>query len=382
MPARSALFALVLPVLGSCVARTTPGEGGSASSSSETSTTASTSTPTTTSTSTPTTGVDPSAPTTTTSACEPYTYRMDIPLVVPSVLLALDQSPAMLDPWDHDGDPQTPEQPRWASVRNALLTVLAPSQHIELGLAPFPTADAEDVDGPAACAITPGLLVPTSDAPAGEVLAKLAPAAPAPGSFVGGAPLRKLLAAAHALVGGPPDQPRLIVMFANSAPNCDPDALGATALLETLDAGALDAAAGLFDTGIRIFVFGLDASTGPSPGVDDHRPDGVIVSDRLKALGEIGGGFYFNAASEAELIDELDDLFEPPAPLDCTLMIEPAPGPDQVVTGVRIDGEDFPEVPTCDEHGWQRHDAAVELCGAACTHFRSRANLEIFVTCV
>ena len=65
-----------------------------------------------------------------------------------------------------------------------------------------------------------------------------------------------------------------------------------------------------------------------------------------------------------------------------TILVDPAPGPDQAVTGVRIDGEDFPEVLTCDEHGWQRHDAAVELCGAACTRFRDRANLEIFVTCV
>lgn len=375
MPRLPAVLALSL--LGACVDRTAPGDGTDSAATTEVAASAVTTTTPTSSTS------STSSPTGTTSVCEDYVFELVVPIVAPQMILLLDQSPAMLDPWDHDGDPRTPEQPRWASVRNALLTVLPPLDNLDLGLAPYPTSDVQDVDGAAACAATPGLFVPTSDALPGEVLAGLAPAAPAPGSFVGGSPLRAALMAAAPLLDGPEDQPRLIYAFTNSAPNCAPEAQDPAGLLETLDEGVFDVAADLFDAGIRISIFGIGAAQEPSPALDDHRPDGVVVSDALAELA-LAGVDYVDVASEAALITALSTRFETEGIL-CSFTFYPGPAAGQKVSNVRVDGEDFPEVASCSDDGWQFHDdvdPTIELCGNACTRFRQNPGAEVFVSCI
>lgn len=382
LPRRARLAVLCLPLIAACVDRPVTGDS---------STTGATTTgaPVTTGAGDPTTTTTPTTSTTSTttaSSCEDYTFQPQIPLVTVSVMLVLDQSPAMLDPWDHDGDPRTPEQPRWASVRNALLTVLPtvlpPGNLAALGLAPFPTPDAQDSDDALACAVDPDLFVPTSGAPPLEVLAGLPPAAPAPGTFVGGAPMRAALSAAVALPDRAASQQRMILMLANSAGNCDPEAIDPATLLETHDPGATAAAASALEAGVPVHVLGIGAATVASPMVVDHRPDNVIVSDALAALASAGGGSYFNVADEAQLIQTLTGMFETDGTA-CAVDISPAPGPNQAVTGVRVDGQDFPKVDDCAaEDGWQIADFRIELCGAACTRYRDTLAIEIFVTCV
>jgi hypothetical protein len=374
----SVVLALLLTVMAACSARVVSGEGG---------TTGSTASGTTGSSGVGSTSDSSSGavsmPTSTGPTCEGYTATFDVPIVTLSAMLMLDQSPAMLDPWDHDGDPQTPEQPRWTSVRKALLAVFPGMGDLRLGLAPYPTPDAQEVDGAAACAVTPGLFVPTSDALPIDVLAGLEPASPAPGSFVGGAPLRDALTTAVALTGGSPDQPRVVVVLANSAANCDPNAAG-PALLETYDAGGVAVAAAASAMGVRVFVFGIGAATEVSAKVVDHRPDDVIVSDTLAELAAAGGGSYVNVASEGELISKMAATFaHQPGLLTCAVFVEPEPGPDQAVTGVRVAGQDYAAVEDCSvDDGWQFIDGAVQLCGAACTQFNVTGDIEIFVTCV
>lgn len=362
-------------VLASCVLGPATGD---TSGTTGTDGTTSTSNSTATSSAGETTAITP----TTTGACEDYTISVQIPIVIPELMLVLDQSPAMLDPWDHDGDPQTPDRPRWASVRAALLTVLAPEPFLDLGLAPYPTPDAKDTADAAACTVTPGLLTPPGGASPAELLSGLAPAMPPPGSFVGGAPLRAALLAAAALLPGSPDQPRFLLVFANSAANCDPGAADSQQLLETLDLGALDAATAAFAAGVPMFIYGIGAATQPSPVQVDHRPDDVFVSATLADIAAAGGGSYVNVASEAELIAELAAQFEHEGG-SCSFELSPEPGPDQAVTNVRVDGQDFPPVLHCgSEDGWQLVGTTVELCGAACTRFQETGILEILVICV
>ena len=367
-----------------CVDRSTADDVGADATASETSSAAPTTTSATSDVTTSTTASEDAtdaAPTTGGPSCEGYTIPIVIPLVTLSLTLVIDQSPAMLDPWDHDGDPQTPDLPRWTSVRDVLLAVLSPLESVRLGLAPYPTPDADDGDGATACAETPALLVPTSDDPPPDVLAGLAPADP-PGGFSGGAPLRRALAAAVAGNDGPLDQPRALAVFANSAANCSPEAAG-PALLESLDVGVLDAAAAAQAAGLPVYVFGIGASTDPSPALVDRRPDGVVVSDALKDLAAAGGGAYIPVHSEAELAASLAAFFASEPDTTCTLSLDPQPGPGQAVTRVTIGDVAFPPVKDCaTQDGWRVVDDALELCGAACLQFGAQGGLEIEVSCV
>lgn len=402
---RVMLLRLVLPALAllpcACTDRATGDEGGSddtasaSGSSSAAPTTVDPTAPTTvdptvapTSTDATTTPVttDPSGSTgevsTTGAVCEGYEVPFLIPIVSLNVMLVIDQSPAMLDPWDHDADPATPAVARWTSLRSALTTALGDEDSLNLGLAPYPTPDAEDVAGPAACTVTEGLLVPTSEAPTAEVLAGLAPADPPPGSFVGGAPLGRALTLAAQHVNGSFDQPRALVVLANSAPNCSPVAEGA-ALLESLDVGAPQTAKAALDVGLPVFVFGIGAATEPSPAVVDGRPDGVIVSDALKDMAIAGGGNYINAADEAGLVNALSATFGHRESLSCFFPIDPAPGPDQAVTAVTIAGKMFPQVEVCEiEDGWRVIDDSIELCGITCGLFADTGDMVVTVSCV
>ena len=348
-------------------------------------TTAASTTTSTTTDARPTTSAATDEPTPTTAGptCEDYTVRVRIPLLTAQIMLVLDHSPAMLDPWDHDGDPQTAEQPRWASVRAALLAVLPAQKEfsLDLGLASFPTADAADSDDAAACRVTPALIVPTSEAPPADVLAGLPPANPPPGSFVGGAPIRQALVEALPLIADAPDSPRAIFVFANSAPNCDPNA---TDLLESVDSAAVDAAASAFAAGVREFVFGIGASTTPNPPQVDHRPDTATGDLELAALAGAGGGLYINVASEAALISQLAAQFEGEGST-CFIDVDPTPAPDQAVVGVRVDGDEVSMVEDCAaESGWHTvaGGTSIELCGAACTQFKTSGDAEILVACV
>ena len=368
-------LALLLPLCSACTTRD-PGVDADTTAAS-TSTSTSDTSPTSSST------TDEPTPTTAGPVCEDYTTRILIPRVAAQIMLVLDHSPAMLDPWDHDGDPQTPEQPRWASVRAALLAVL-PAQDdltLDLGLASFPTADAADSDDAAACRVTPALIVPTSEAPPADVLAGLPPANPPPGSFVGGAPIRQAIVEALPQISGPPGSPRAIFVLANSAPNCDPNAPD---LLESLDSGAVDAAASAAAAGVRVFVFGIGPSTTPNPPQEDHRPDTVTVDLELAALADAGAGFYVNVASEAALVSQLASMFEVEA-FSCIVAVDPVPAPDQAVTGVRVDGDEVPRIEDCAaESGWHPLDGgtSIELCGAACTQFKTSGDAELLVSCV
>jgi hypothetical protein len=179
------------------------------------------------------------------------------------------------------------------------------------------------------------------------------------------------------------DQPRVLLVFANSAPNCNPD-LAAPDLLETHDVGALAAAENALLAGLRVHVFGIGAATEPSPAIVDHRPDDIIVSDTLADLAKAGGGDYINVASEQDLADQLAQLFATDNILTCVIELDPPPSPDQAVSTVRLAGKPVPQIEDCaSKNGWHLYDdTQIELCGAACDAFNDTAQLEIDVTCL
>src|SRR5690606_18532481 len=61
----------------------------------------------------------------------------------PVLMFVVDSSPSMLASWDHDGDPNTPAQTRWATAHQVIEDIgEVASRHALVGLQRFPAADA------------------------------------------------------------------------------------------------------------------------------------------------------------------------------------------------------------------------------------------------
>lgn len=337
-----------------------------------------------------TTGDVTAAPTTTTTAptstggpegCG-YTVPYDIPILVPRVMLVVDQSPAMLDPWDHDLDPQTPDVPRWSSVHDELTSFIATlALYADVGLVVYPGAGATDMDSGQACTFAADLdvIAPGPDAPV--LFDALAPANAA---LVGAAPLRDALTAALAALGPADGPPRNLVLVANSAPNCAAAAPDTATLLESLDPGVLDLAPGLVSQGIGLFVVGVGAASDATPIAPDKRPDGVAVADYLAELAAATGQKLLNPQSVPELADAFDDLIGDPPIKNCEVLVDPPPAPDQHVSEVRVGGATVPgpAADCADPWSWQSVDAeTIWLCPAACDALFTSGTIEIDVVC-
>jgi hypothetical protein len=318
------------------------------------------------------------------AVCEPYTFVPQIPTLDFRAVLLFDRSPAMLDPWDHDLDPQTPDEPRWASVRRAVLATVPGDVDALVGLAGYPTADAQDDAGAEACVVTPGLFTTPAEVDA-ATLADLLPAEQPPaGSFVGGSPQRAALLAAIDLVEPDPGQPRAIVVIGNSAANCAAEPPEPASLLEQVDPAVTTAAQAVADAGVYLAVIGVGASDTPNPIAVDGRPDGVAPLAALTELATQAQGSLVNVADEAELMQELGDLFTDMTDYSCSIELYPVPGPDHVIAEVRIAGQVVPgplAVCKSDAGWWQPEPGVVEFCGDACAQLTEDFALEIDVAC-
>lgn len=330
----------------------------------------------------PTTGTSTTSGASTGPTCEPYTATVAIPLIVPHLMLVVDQSPAMGDPWDHDADPQTPDRPRWQSVRAALEDILPQSAADEfaVGLARYPDATVIGEYGAQACTSDPAAIIPPA---LGNTDALLAALAPTDATLVGAAPLRPALAGALAeLAEVPPDLPRGVVVVTASAPNCSEGAPDLDTLLETLDPAVVPLVDDAIAGGANILFVYVGATDQPNPDGADMRPDGVSVAG---AYGRLFSALD-NAADEAQLRDRLTWLLTNQSDSTCSVMIDPAPDPDQHVAEVRVDGQPIPgplDFAGCQAgDGWMLEAPdTIYLCGAACPLFQDTGDLEIDVAC-
>jgi hypothetical protein len=344
------------------------------------SSTATTSGVVTTTTTVPTTGATTAAETGVEPACEPYTFAPVLPSFTPSVMLAIDLSPAMLDGWDHDGDPQTPDRSRWASLRATLDAVLSPidPQRMALGLARFPGATASGAYEAEACAVDPGEFL----APATDTIPAILAGLPAEDALlVGAAPLREALVGSLALLAAAPvDMPRVIVVLTHSAPNCGDPADELSTLLEGLDEGVGPLLAQAEAEGVRVTVLGIGAAAGPSPPAVDMRPDGVDLVEYWQSAAVQS---FVAIADEAALLDELEWLFAPPEGGSCSFTIDPPPLPEHQVASVRVGGTLVSQVDGCEaEDGWlMTADSELVLCGGACELWRETSRLEVELVC-
>jgi hypothetical protein len=78
---------------------------------------------------------------TTGASCEQAQYAIQLEPLPPNVMLVLDKSRSMTNPWDHDLDATTPQISRWHSLHNVVSDLTAQfSDTIQFGSILFPSA--------------------------------------------------------------------------------------------------------------------------------------------------------------------------------------------------------------------------------------------------
>jgi hypothetical protein len=279
----------------------------------------------------------------------------------PVVMYVVDTSSSMLAPWDHDGDPNTPNKTRWASARELVeqtADVIAPnSEHgllAVLGLQRFPSADAN------ACGVADAPEVPLGQQDATALLA----AFPEPDELVAATPAAAgyANALAHVVVDTHEGSQKYMLLLTDGRENCD-----ASEQLLALVADAL-----VHD--IYTFVIAIDEAADPAL---EQGPDAVPGFDprpNLEALAQAGGtGSYYSASDPDAILQALqgpDEILECVIDLSQTPQGPPAPEQIELVTWT-IDGFPIPyvEPEACDsQDGWTWLESGVVMtfCGQPC----------------
>lgn len=297
--------------------------------------------------------------------------------IPPVVMYVVDTSSSMLALWDHDSDPNTPAQTRWASARELVESTAAVIGHHPeyghlgvLGLQRFPSADAN------ACAVAEAPEVALAQQDATALLA----AVPEPNvELVALSPAAAAYASAFAHTLADPSRGvvRVMILLTDGRTNCG-ESLELVALIQ-------DAR----DEAIPTFVIAIDEAADPALEVG---PDGVPDFDPRPAMqgwalaGGTGG--YYSASDPDAILQALqgpDD--SPTCVIDLSRTVDGPPAPEQVehVTWT-IDGEPIPyvEPAACeDQDGWTwlvsddlDPGVIMTFCGQACEAMKSGALIE------
>jgi hypothetical protein len=317
----------------------------------------------------------------------------------PVVMYVVDTSSSMLTLWDHDDDPQTPEQSRWASAR-ALVELTfelldRPWAHPVVGLQRFPSVDAcpsatsmsPSCADASACVVAPNPEVALAQQGATALLAALPGSNPAPIDLPGASPAAAAYASAVAqLVAGPyNEQFKTILLLTDGRSNCGAD-LEAPASLAVHDEGLLALVEAALEHNISTVVIAVDEAADPELELGSDRIPGFDPRPSLTAIGLAGGrppsfntGYY--SASDPEAIAK---ALEGPADTPtCTIDLSQTdvgpPTPEQIpLVSWTINGEPIPYVEPQDcasQDGWTwlEPGIAVSFCGQACEAMKSLA---------
>jgi hypothetical protein len=316
--------------------------------------------------------------------------------VPPNVMLVLDKSGSMIvNEWDHDADPGTPEITRWNSLYNVVETVVGGfDTQINFGANLFPSLDAVSELSEQACLVDP---VPAVEVGAGTGEAILA-AIPDPLSddIEGATPATAGVGVGRThLETLDPRVPRFIVLVTDGAANCSADAstedcpgVGCD-LMENYDTNLPIAVAAAFEAGIPTFVVGIDIVDELLGEGDDGAPEANTHTE-LNAVAVAGGrpqdgnDKFFNAQNELDLQAALAEIAG--QVVSCVVPLEPPPEHPNFVE-VEIGGQSFDRVEDCAAgDGWRYVNPegpydAIELCGAACDALTMQGDLDATYGC-
>jgi hypothetical protein len=331
----------------------------------------------------------------------------------PPVMLVLDKSGSMVNnSWDHDADPGTAEETRWATLYSVTDFILTNFESgIQFGLQLFPSTDATTscANDPAcpACDVAGAPEVGISLGNRDPILAAM-PEADADSSSVAGATpaaggLVNAKAALDEAVANGEENPALI-FITDGAANCGlqhaselcefpgPTQTSADCkLMDYFDDELEPLVAGYAGEGINTYVVGIDIQDvvlDPDSNYD-FKVDDTNVYTELNAIAVAGGApqagteSFYNATDEAELMDALSEIVGELTECDIDLAEPPnmVPDPSQIpFVEVEIDGMDvdFLEISEAeclagamDGWIWLIEGQTVLFCGAACDSLKT-----------
>ena len=302
----------------------------------------------------------------------------------PNVMLVVDASGSMYNfSWDHDLDPNTPDETRWATLHRVVETITTEfGPAMRSGVKRFPSEGASGQYGAPACFTTPNPEVGVALDNGAAILAAL-PEADA--QVFGGTPsTRGMDGAINHLVAQSAVNPRYILFITDGAANCTPDGATPFELMEVYDETLEPTVAAAYnDQSITTFAIGIDIinellGVSPQDGTPEANP-----FERLNDIALAGGAArdgaekFYNATNQDELLAALAEIMDTITEciIDLSMTDQGVPLESQLpYIEFTADGVELEQVEDCEnEDGWAWIEEGVIMtfCGSYCDDFKN-----------
>jgi hypothetical protein len=311
--------------------------------------------------------------------------------VPPNVMIVVDASGSMIsNQWDHDLDPNTPDETRWKTLHGVVSTVMEQfGPAMNAGIKRFPSESACDPNpcyNATACAVTgaPEVGIGLDN---GAAIVAAIPGPDDDGSSVeGGTPSTLgINSAVEHLAAQDPSIARYILFITDGAANCTPG-FDFPEVIENYDETLEPTVqAALDDNDITTFVVGIDIINMLLGAGPDGSPE-ANPYERLNDVAMAGGApknmgldaeKFFNSTNQEELLTALSGIIDEITECVIDLTEPPLMPPDPVqIDYVQffVDGMEVPFVEDCaNEDGWTwlEEGLVVTFCGTYCDDFKS-----------
>jgi len=319
------------------------------------------------------------------ATCEQAQYAIQLEPLPPNVMLVLDKSRSMTNPWDHDLDPNTPQISRWHSLHNVVSDLTMQfSDTMQFGSILFPSADAwlDEPTNDFSCLVSDAPEVPVGGMTRDAILGSM----PMPEDLTisGGTPATiGVQNAVDHLLSLPGDAPRAVLLLTDGAANCNPDEAPEDTLFVYDSQVPLVVAQAFADHSIPTYVIGINIldELGTKPAVNPYE----ALSEVADAGGAPSSGpdAFYNSFNEIELAEALQAVA---MKIECTVSLPEEPQyPD--LAAVSVDGQGWNQVDDCAAgDGWTYTSQvapfnAIELCGGACEALQGGGTVQVEYGC-